>query len=145
MLGAGGTTGSRAASPLLIGEPMSPQARLFIALGALSALITVVLGAATTHRPDDASTIVLPWLQTAMQYQQFHALALVAVGLVMDRKPSRWLSAAGWFMVAGTLLFCGNLYLRSLAGVHALHAVTPFGGAAFMLGWLALLVGTLRR
>lgn len=124
---------------------MSFPARLFIALGALSALVSVILGAATAHLPLDNATVVQPWLATAMQYQQFHALALVAVGLVAERRPSRWVSAAGGFMVAGTLLFCGNLYLRSLAGFHALHAVTPFGGAAFMLGWLSLAVGVLRR
>jgi uncharacterized membrane protein YgdD (TMEM256/DUF423 family) len=42
------------------------------------------------------------------------------------------------------VLFCGNLYLRSLAGIHALHAITSFGGAAFILGWLAFGVGALR-
>ena len=50
-------------------------------------------------------------------------------------------------MIAGTLLFSGNLYLRSLADVHALHWVTPWGGMAFILGWIALAVGvkSLRR
>lgn len=48
-------------------------------------------------------------------------------------------------MVAGTLLFSGNLYLRSLADYHALHAVTPWGGGAFILSWLALAIGVLKK
>ena len=123
---------------------MPLQAKLFLVIGALSALVSVVIGAATTHTTNEAVAAALPLVQTALQYQQFHALALLAVGLVLDRHPSRWVAAAGWLMVAGSLLFSGNLYLRSLAGYHALHAVTPFGGAAFMLGWLALAVGVTR-
>jgi uncharacterized membrane protein YgdD (TMEM256/DUF423 family) len=117
------------------------QARLFLLLGALSALASVAIGAATTHGSNENVAAAWPLLQTALQYHQFHALALLAVGLVLDRSPSRWVAAAGWLMVAGTLLFSGNLYLRSILGYHALHAVTPFGGGAFMLGWLALAVG----
>jgi uncharacterized protein (TIGR03382 family) len=46
-------------------------------------------------------------------------------------------------MVVGLMLFSGNLYLRSLAGFHELHAVTPVGGGAFLAGWLAFAVGVL--
>lgn len=46
-------------------------------------------------------------------------------------------------LVCGTLLFSGNLYLRSLADFHTLHAVAPFGGVAFILGWLALAIGVI--
>jgi uncharacterized membrane protein YgdD (TMEM256/DUF423 family) len=120
---------------------MRLQARIFLVIGALSALASVVVGAATTHTANENVAAAWPLLQTALQYHQFHALALLAVGLVLDRSPSRWVVAAGWLMVAGTLLFSGNLYLRSLAGYHALHAITPFGGGALMLGWLALAVG----
>jgi uncharacterized membrane protein YgdD (TMEM256/DUF423 family) len=125
----------------IFGDIMSAQARLFIVLGALSALASVIIGAATTHTSNENVTAGWAQLQTALQYHQFHALALLAVGLTLDRMPSRWIAAAGWLMVLGTLLFSGNLYLRSIAGYHDLHAVTPFGGGAFMLGWLALAIG----
>jgi uncharacterized membrane protein YgdD (TMEM256/DUF423 family) len=65
--------------------------------------------------------------------------------VAIHRPASRWIAAAGTLMMVGTLLFCGNLYLRSLADFHALHAVTPFGGGAFILGWLALAVGVARK
>jgi uncharacterized membrane protein YgdD (TMEM256/DUF423 family) len=122
---------------------MPLQAKFFLVVGAVSALLSVLIGAAATHMSNDHLQGAMHWFNTGMQYQQFHALALIAVGLIFDRRPSRWTAAAGWLMVAGSLIFSGNLYLRSLVGYHALHAVTPFGGGAFMLGWLALVIGVL--
>lgn len=125
---------------------MNWNAKLFLACGALSAAISVVLGAVGAHALGGLPAGARAWFDTALYYQQFHALGLIAVGLVADRLPaSRWVAAAGALMVIGTLLFSGNLYLRSLAGFHALHAVTPFGGAAFILGWLALAIGAIRK
>ena len=70
---------------------------------------------------------------------------ILAVGLVAGRNDSRWLVASGWLMVLGTLLFSGNLYLRSAVGFHALHAITPYGGFAFIFAWLALAIGVARQ
>lgn len=127
-------------------RPMPIHATLFLALGALSAAVSVVLGAAAAHALGNLPAAAQSWFHTALQYQQFHALGLLAVGLIAARLPaSRWITAAGWLMALGTLLFSGNLYLRSLADFHALHAVTPFGGGAFIVGWLALAIGVIRR
>lgn len=125
---------------------MPGSARLFLVLGALSAAVSVLLGAAGAHVFAGKPAQALALFQTALQYHQLHAVGLLAVGLVLGRSaPSRLIAAAGWLMVAGTLLFSGNLYLRSLADFHALHAVTPWGGTAFILGWLALAGGVLRK
>lgn len=120
------------------------HAQVFLVLGALSAAISVALGAAGAHALAGLPEGAQSWFRTALQYQQFHALGLLVVGLIAGRIVSAWVTAAGWLMVLGTLLFSGNLYLRSLADFHALHAVTPFGGGAFILGWLALAVGVIR-
>jgi len=115
--------------------------RFFLFCGALSAAISVALGAAGAHALANLPELTQSWFRTALHYQQFHALGLLAVGLLADRIASRWIVVAGWLMIAGTLLFSGNLFLRSLGDFHELHAVTPFGGGAFILGWLALAVG----
>ncbi len=120
------------------------HARIFLFLGAVSAAVSVALGAAGAHALASLTELSQSWFRTALQYQQFHALGLIAVGLAARAIASAWIVAAGWLMVAGTLLFCGNLYLRSLADFHALHAVTPWGGGAFILGWLALAAGVIR-
>lgn len=123
-----------------------PQARLFVALGAFAAALAVALGAAASHglRATLTDPVSAGWFATALQYHQWHAGGLMIVGLAATRFSSRWLIAAGWLLVAGLLLFCGNLYLRSLAGVHDLHAVTPYGGGAFIAGWLCVAIGVLR-
>ena len=125
---------------------MPLTARILLFLGALSAAASVVLGAAAAHALSAMPASAQAWFHTALQYHQFHALGLLAAGLVAAHLPaSRWITAGGVLMVAGTLLFSGNLYLRSLADVHALHAVTLFGGGAFILGWLALARGVLKK
>ena len=125
---------------------MNYTSRLFLACGALSAAASVALGAAGAHMFSGLPEGALAWFHTALQYHQFHALGLIAVGLAAVQRPaSRWIAAAGVLMLAGTLLFSGNLYLRSLAEFHALHAVTPYGGVAFILGWLALAIGAIGK
>ena len=126
--------------------PVSSTARWFLALGAINAALAVALGAAATHalRGILASNDPAGWFQTALHYQQFHALGLLVVGLAVARFPGcRWFAWAGWLLLAGIVLFSGNLYLRSIASIHDLHAVTPFGGGAFILGWLVFAVGAL--
>lgn len=118
--------------------------KLFLVLGVFSAAASVALGAAGAHALAGLPPAAQSWFHTALQYQQLHALGLLVVGLLADRVTSRWIVAAGGLMVAGTLLFSGNLYLRSLLDFHALHALTPYGGGAFILAWLALAAGILR-
>jgi len=125
---------------------MPLPARLILFLGALSAAVSVAVGAAAAHTLAERAAGAQAWFHTALQYHQFHALGLLAVGLVASQLPaSRWIMAAGALMVIGTLLFSGNLYLRSLADFHTLHAATPFGGGAFILGWLTLAIGVLKK
>jgi uncharacterized membrane protein YgdD (TMEM256/DUF423 family) len=120
--------------------------RLFFALGALSGGLGVALGAFGAHglRARLAAD-ALATFETGVRYQMYHALALLAVAFALTRWPGSALpSAAGWLFVAGTALFSGSLYLLALTGVRWLGAVTPFGGLAFIAGWVCLLVAALR-
>src|SRR5262245_2512795 len=83
---------------------------------------------------------LLQHFETAARYQMYHALALLAVGLWSSRAPSTAARLAGLFFSAGTVLFSGSLYALSLSGQRWLGAVTPWGGLAFLLGWVALAV-----
>ena len=115
--------------------------RLVLILGALSGAIGVAAGAFGAHAlRDTVEPRLLEVFETAARYQMYHALALVAVGLVGSRWPSRLLAAAGWLFVVGTLFFSGSLYAMTFTGIRALGAVTPIGGVCFIAGWLCLAV-----
>lgn len=122
------------------------RARLAIALGALLLAAAVALGAAGAHalKPLLLANDPAGWFETARRYHELHSLGLIAVGLAIARWPgSRWLGVAALLLLAGIVLFSGSLYLRGLAGLHAVRALTPLGGVAFMAGWLALAIAVL--
>lgn len=113
--------------------------RVFFGMGAVSAAIAVALGAFAAHGlRARISADALATFETGARYHLYHALALLAVGWACTRWPSAWTGASGWLFVAGTVLFSGSLYLLAVTGVRALGAITPLGGLAFILGWLAL-------
>ena len=121
-------------------------ARFALTMGALLALVAVALGAFGAHalkgrlEPDMATV----W-QTAAQYHGWHALALVAAGLLLLHRPDAGaIAAAAWLFAAGVVLFSGSLYLLALTGARWLGAVTPFGGFAFLAGWAAFAWGAWR-
>jgi uncharacterized membrane protein YgdD (TMEM256/DUF423 family) len=51
---------------------------------------------------------------------------------------------AGWFIFAGIILFSGSLYALSLTGISKLGIITPFGGTAFIVGWILLAIAALK-
>ena len=116
------------------------NARLALTLGALLAFIAVALGAFGAHalRSRLAPEMTSVW-QTAVQYHGGHALALLAVGMLLLHWPDRGaLIWAGWSFVVGIALFSGSLYVMALTGAKYLGVVTPIGGVAFLAGWIML-------
>jgi uncharacterized membrane protein YgdD (TMEM256/DUF423 family) len=122
--------------------------RIFIAIGAVSGCLAVAAGAFGAHALRARLTAdMLDVFQTGVTYQMYHALALIGVGILLARfssDGSAWLSVSGWLFLAGSVLFSGSLYLLALSGTPWLGAITPLGGVAFLVGWLALAIGVLR-
>jgi uncharacterized membrane protein YgdD (TMEM256/DUF423 family) len=113
--------------------------RIFFVLGSLLAAISVGLGAFGAHAlRATLSAADLATFETAVRYQMYHALALLAVAWAATRWPSGSVTAAGWAFVVGILVFSGSLYVLVLTGQRWLGAVTPLGGLAFLLGWALL-------
>jgi uncharacterized membrane protein YgdD (TMEM256/DUF423 family) len=83
--------------------------------------------------------------RTGVEYHFYHALGLLAVGLTAAHLPAsdlvKW---SGWLMAAGIVFFSGSLYLLALTGTRWLGAVTPIGGAAWILAWALLAAAILR-
>ena len=113
--------------------------RVFFGLGSVLALLAVAAGAFGAHALRGRLTPeALGSFEVAARYHMYHALALLAVAWAATRWPGGAVTAAGWLFLAGTIVFSGSLYLLSLTGQRWLGAMTPFGGVAFMLGWLML-------
>lgn len=125
---------------------MSGGAKLFVSIGGTLAALAVAFGAFGAHAlKSRLPPGMLEVYHTAVQYHFWHALGVLAIGLALQLWPeASWLRIAGWLLTTGTVLFCGSLYLLALTGSTWLGAVTPLGGVAFLLGWLALVVAALR-
>ena len=114
--------------------------RLFLFLGSTAGLLAVILGAFAAHalksRVDPHDLTVF---HTGVEYQFYHAVALLVVGLLIHQNGAAGaLIAAGSLFAAGILLFSGSLYGLSLAGWKWLGPVTPLGGLSFIAGWACL-------
>ncbi|MCT7953900.1 DUF423 domain-containing protein [Laspinema palackyanum] len=121
------------------------MAQLFMVTASILAGLSVAAGAFASHAlKPHLSERSMEIFETGAKYQMYHALALLFVGLVLSQTetPSIWLRVAGFAFIAGVLLFSGSLYTLSLSGIKALGAITPIGGAAFLLGWGCLAVAT---
>lgn len=117
------------------------MARVWLITAAAYGLLAVALGAFGAHglRAKLAPEMMAVY-RTAVEYQFYHALALLAVALLALRATSPWLNVAGYAFGSGVILFSGSLYLLAVTGTRWLGAITPLGGVALLLGWFALLV-----
>jgi uncharacterized membrane protein YgdD (TMEM256/DUF423 family) len=118
---------------------MQAAARRFCMLAALLLALGTLLGAVGAHAlKPRLSADRFDILQTAVQYQFFHALGLMAIGLLCDRLPSAALRLAGWMVFGGVLLFSGSLYLLLAGAPRAIGLCTPLGGLLLIGGWFTV-------
>jgi uncharacterized membrane protein YgdD (TMEM256/DUF423 family) len=118
--------------------------KTFLLVGALAAFIAVAFGAFGAHALRGRLTPeLLAAFETGVRYQMYHALAVIAVGLMLGRMGGWLFATAGWLFTAGIVLFSGSLYVLALTGVPTFGAITPIGGLAFLAGWACLIVAAL--
>ena len=125
---------------------MLAGARLIVLVAALFGALGIVLGAFGAHglRQRLTPELLALW-QTAVQYHVWHALAMLAVGLLAQQLPQqRWLRADAALFFAGIVLFSGSLYALALGAPRLLGAMAPLGGLALIAGWLCLAAAAVR-
>jgi uncharacterized membrane protein YgdD (TMEM256/DUF423 family) len=115
--------------------------KLFIILGALNGFIAVALGAFGAHGlegkiPDK----YLETWQTAVQYQMFHAVGLLVIGILAGKISSPLINWSGWLMLIGIILFSGSLFVLSVTQIKVLGAITPLGGVSFLVAWVLMII-----
>jgi len=116
-------------------------ARLLLQLAALLGGLGVAIGAFGAHALHDtlARAGRLDTFETAVKYQFYHALALLAVGGLWAARPElRGLGLTGWLWLGGILIFSGSLYTLCFTGITKLGAVAPVGGLLLLAGWVSL-------
>ena len=126
--------------------------RPFLKAAALLGALSVILGAFAAHKlkellaPDNLSVF-----ETAVRYQFYHVFALLAAGILYASFPSAKMRWAGYLFITGIILFSGSLYLlcylkySQVDGMNWIGAITPFGGAAFIFGWVMLFMALAKR
>jgi uncharacterized membrane protein YgdD (TMEM256/DUF423 family) len=132
-------------------------------LGALIAGLAVAAGAFAAHGLDryftvkygDETRVVagrtvlrsekyLADFKTGAEYQMTHSLALLAVGLLAERRKSAFTTLAGASFLLGIVLFSGSLYVLTITGVTTWGMITPIGGMLFLVGWGSLAVAAVK-
>ena len=122
---------------------------IFIIAGAVNAFIAVAFGAFGAHAlKERLSEKYLAIWETAVQYQMYHAIGLIVIGILMHSNiigNVSQLSWAGYLMLAGIVIFSGSLYVLSLSGIGILGAITPIGGIAFLSAWVLVIIAAVKH
>lgn len=115
-------------------------------IAAVSGMLAVMLGAFGAHGLKKTITPeMLEIFKTGVQYQFYHTIALLAVGILMSFNQSKALKWSANLFMAGIILFSGSLYLLAISGIKAFGAITPLGGIAFITGWILLAVHSIKH
>ncbi len=114
---------------------------LFIA--AVNGALAVIAGALAAHAGKLGAGAQSD-VRLGASYQLSHALAIGLAAFAARGNASPCASISAILFLAGVVLFCGGLYVLALTGTHAFAFMIPFGGAAFIAGWIALAVAALQ-
>lgn len=120
---------------------------IFLTIASALGLFGVAIGAFGAHALKDLllKNDRLDTFETAVKYQFYHALAVLAVGILSKMfGTDKYLAWAGWLFVSGIAIFSGSLYVLSLTNTKWLGAITPIGGGLFIAGWVCLFCYSLK-
>ncbi|MES1215571.1 MAG: DUF423 domain-containing protein [Bacteroidota bacterium] len=123
-----------------------------LSFAAILGALAVMLGAFGAHSLKQiVSPETVTTFQTGVQYQMYHALALLATGILYERFSNKFIKWAGSCFIIGIILFSGSLYFLTAlkatetVGLNGIGIVTPFGGLFFIAGWLFLFAGIVKK
>ena len=118
---------------------MNDTTKKFIQIGAFMMALSVGLGAFGAHGlKQTLEPAMMAVYNTAVEYQFYHALGLFVVAFVAHLKASKKVALSGYFMIAGTVIFSGSLYIMTVTGMKWVGIITPIGGTGFIIAWLIL-------
>jgi uncharacterized membrane protein YgdD (TMEM256/DUF423 family) len=122
------------------------MARSILLMAAITGALAVMLGAFGAHGlKNRLSPELMVIYQTGIQYHFYHALALLACGVLAHQgMESGAMCISAYLFVTGIVVFSGSLYVLAITDIRWLGAITPIGGVAFIAGWLALAIAVMQ-
>ena len=117
---------------------LSKKIMWIIKTGIIFSLISIIIGAFGAHALENIIADKIEVFKTGVQYQIFHALALILIG-ILSKTFSVDLNTVAYLIIAGIILFSGSLYLISIFKTTSIGIITPIGGTLFIIGWSVLL------
>ncbi|MBL0357392.1 MAG: DUF423 domain-containing protein [Chitinophagaceae bacterium] len=123
----------------------------FLITASFIGALAVMLGAFAAHQLKEiVAPDVLQVFETGVKYQVYHAMALLAAGMLYKEFPVKQLLWAGYLFITGIILFSGSLYLLCFIKHQQLPATwvgafTPLGGLCFIAGWLMMATGIAKK
>ena len=125
---------------------MMSTGRVLIMAGGILGLLGVVAGAMGVHAlRDTLDARALSIFETGVRFQMYHALALLAVGLLAGQWKTGIVKLSGVLFTVGVVLFSGSLYILAITGIGVFGAIAPLGGLSLMAAWTSLIVGAIRQ
>ncbi len=125
---------------------MNSTARTILVAAGIFLALAVLVGAVGTHAmPARLPPDRLAVFETAVRFHFYNALGLLGIGAVALSFHSRWLRWSAGLIAAGIVLFPGSIYLTSLGAPEMFHRLPPFGGIAWIAGWLLFAIAVWRR
>ena len=125
----------------------------YLAIASIFGGLAVALGAFGAHGLEKLTSDekILHGFQTGVQYQLYHGLALMVIGIIFEKIPHHFIKWAAVCFISGIILFSGSLYLLTFLKIQGssiiryIGPMTPLGGIFFMAGWLFLLMGVVKK
>lgn len=123
------------------------NSRKTLLIASFTGVLAVALGAFGAHalKPLLVENGRLDTYELAVRYHFYHTLALLAIGLLMDRYNPKTLSWSALVMVIGMFLFSGSLYILALVNTTSVALITPLGGLFLIGGWGLLFYSVLKK
>ncbi|QYK53135.1 MAG: DUF423 domain-containing protein [Fimbriimonadaceae bacterium] len=105
--------------------------------------LAIAMGAFCAHAlKSSLSEYGLEVFNTSKDYHMWVGIVWIVLALsAISDRTWKWLT---WVLGIGTILFCGSLYLLAVTNIKVLGAITPLGGATWIIGFTALGISALK-
>ena len=115
--------------------------KTWIIISVVSGFTAVAVGAFGAHGlREKLAPEMLEVYKTGVLYQFIHTIVLLILSLTNFIKST----IPSIFFLSGIILFSFSLYIYSTSGIQFFAMITPVGGVCFLIGWLWIIVETIR-